>query len=464
MVRLATNGKRSLEDFLSERRSALEFVLGERSFEELRDSRRLTQVLANLKQAFGGFVDLGIIEENGVQVSYAGPYELQGRDYREHNWFHEVSIRGYHVSDVFMGYRSIPHFVIAVRQTLESGECRYGDVLESVPLSAQFYGSSAELVEIVDESGTPLILTTAEIERSPFTIVLLSPQSAIYAGLLTLRRDLLLLLSISVLLILGVVIWGSHHMVNRRRESDLKRAAAYHQMEYTNKMAALGRLSAGVAHEINNPLSIITEKAGLLNDLLMLKEELPPRQKLIDLGNSVLNSAERCGTITHRLLGFAKHMEVQRETIDLDQLLREVLGFLEKEASYRSISVEFNYSSEEPPTVVSDRGQLQQVFLNIINNAFAAVDDGGRISIELGRTDDGFADVKIGDDGIGIAEEHLQHIFDPFFTTKKSGGTGLGLSITYGIVQKLGGQISVQSKLGEGTTLTVRLPNGQSLK
>jgi two-component system, NtrC family, sensor kinase len=116
----------------------------------------------------------------------------------------------------------------------------------------------------------------------------------------------------------------------------------------------------------------------------------------------------------------------------------------------------------ELPSTVADAGQLQQVFLNIINNAFAVVDDHGRIEIGIRDTGSDAVAVWIADDGVGIAEEHLPHIFDPFFTTKKGAGTGLGLSITYGIVQKLGGDIAVQSKVGEGTRFTVTLPRGST--
>ncbi len=222
-------------------------------------------------------------------------------------------------------------------------------------------------------------------------------------------------------------------------------------------MAAIGRLGAGVAHEINNPLSIINQKAGLIKDYLMLSEELPPKDKLVGLVNSVLKSAERCGGITHRLLGFAKHMEVQWSNIDLDELLKDVLSFLEKEASYRSITIDFNYP-EEPPTIISDRAQLQQVFLNIINNAFAAMDDGGHLEIRIEAVGDDTVAVCVTDDGSGISDDDMTRIFDPFFTTKKGTGTGLGLSITYGIVQKLGGHVSVKSKVGEGTSFTITLP------
>jgi signal transduction histidine kinase len=250
-------------------------------------------------------------------------------------------------------------------------------------------------------------------------------------------------------------------MVNRARQADLQRAAAYHKMEYSNKMAALGRLSAGVAHEINNPVSIINEKAGLLKDLLLMSQEMPPKERMLELVDSVLRSADRCGGITHRLLGFAKHMEVRTETIELDELLKEVLGFLEKEAAYRNLTVDLDFP-EEAPTIVSDRGQLQQVFLNIINNAFAAVDDGGRIEIGIRAMERERVAVWVQDTGVGIPEEHLNRIFDPFFTTKKGGGTGLGLSITYGIVQKLGGDITVKSRPGEGARFTIILPKGKA--
>jgi two-component system NtrC family sensor kinase len=515
MLRFAAAGKQSIESYLSERLSALAMVARETPLKELRDTERLASLLASLNQTFGGVTELALIDEEGTQVAYAGPADSQAVSHADDPWFQEVSARGAYVSEVFLGYRDLPYIIVAIQHNEPGGEryvlratvdtdafhwlvrartarrpeldpvCRrchslgvqpfsdafivnregvlqsssrlYGNVLESTPLPALPYSSQAELVDLVDEQGEPLIVSYAPIDRSPFTLVVLSPRVALHAGWLPLRRDLLVFPAISVALILAVVVWGSIYVVNRVREADAKRAALYHKMEYTNKMAAIGRLGAGVAHEINNPLSIITQNAGLLKDLITLPEELPSREKLTHLVNAVLNAAERCGGITHRLLGFARHMEVQWETIDLDVLLREVLEFLGKEASYRDVQVEFKHP-EAPPPIVSDRGQLQQVFLNIINNAFAAVEDGGRIEIGIEQVGDDAVTVTIADNGVGIPEEHLRHIFDPFFTTKKGAGTGLGLSITYGIVQKLGGQISVESKVGEGTCLRVTLP------
>ena len=501
MARFASNGKLALEGFFEERTAALRFVSRSRSHEELTDHGLLAETLEDMKASFGGFSDLGVIEADGTQLSYAGPYELEGRNYRDAPWFQEVLRRGIYVSEVFLGYRDSPHFVIAtyrevgrdegfvLRATidteyvnrlvgsllaqpggdvflvnqegiLQTPSRSHGEVLTPARIPALPYSTQTELLEIQEPELGPRLAAYTQISGSPFVLAMVSPEGTVSPGWSGLRRNLLLFLGISIVLILAVVIWGSNWMVSRAREADMARAAAFHRMEYENKMAALGRLSAGVAHEINNPVAIISEKAGLLKDLLLMSEPLPPKEKMLDLLDSVVRSAERCGGITHRLLGFAKHMQVQTETIELDQLLVEVLGFLEKEASYREIKIELDFP-EEAPEIVSDRGQLQQVFLNVINNAFAAVDDGGRIQIGIIEGEPGTISVWIQDNGVGIPEENLSHIFDPFFTTKKGAGTGLGLSITYGIVQKLGGDVSVQSQVGVGTRFILTFPIGK---
>jgi two-component system NtrC family sensor kinase len=150
-------------------------------------------------------------------------------------------------------------------------------------------------------------------------------------------------------------------------------------------------------------------------------------------------------------------MDVTIESIDLNDVLREVLSFLEKEALHRNLVLTLELE-EVLPSILSDRGQLQQVFLNILNNAFDAVKDGGQVAIKSRECDPDHVEVSISDNGVGMSEETLRHVFEPFFSTKKGYGTGLGLSITYGIVKKLGGEIKVESKLGEGTLFRVILP------
>ncbi len=498
IYRQTSNMKRSLAFLLEERRFALNFLVRERSFQELTDQKKLGETLKHLTQTFGGFVDLGLIDSKGHQISYAGPYDLMGKNYAEQDWFHELVLRGALVSDMFKGYRNFPHFVIAVkcddhsesffvlRATVDMDILHqriralslppssdaflinrdgvfqtpsrfYGNVMEQCPFEIPPLSESTEIIEDAFLDDHPYILAYSYIQQSPFIFIAISDPSELQKNWFALRRELLVFLIISIIIILTLIIATSTYLVSRIRDADQKRNHLFHEMEYTNKMASIGRLASGVAHEINNPLAIIYEKTGLLKDLLSMDNDFPHKDRIIRFADSITSSVERCRTITHRMLGFAKHMDIQMESVDLTLLIQEVLGFLEKEAHYRKVTISIK-TSDDCPMIQSDRGQLQQVFLNIINNAFAAVVDGGRIDIELKSVDQSNVSITIIDNGSGIPKEYLTHIFEPFFTTKKNYGTGLGLSITYGIVAKLGGRITVDSIVGEGTTFTVTLP------
>jgi len=498
LVRLTSGTKRSMEFFLTEHKSALNFIVHGNSIEELTDQKKLASILKNLKGSFGGFVDLGLIDSTGKQVSYVGPYELLGKNYRDQDWFNEVNIRGVYVSDVFMGYRNLPHFVIAVkyerpddrfyalRATIDSealnrqvyalglsptsdafvmsrkGKLQtpsrfHGDVLKDAPISVPPFSDSPEVLEDFSINGKPYILGYAHIDNSPFIFVILKKPETLIGSWFTLRSKRLGFIAASVIVVIILIMATSAYLVSRIRERDMRQARILHNIQYTSKMASVGRLAAGVAHEVNNPLAIINEKAGLAKDLIVLEEDFPQKEKFISLLDSIHRSVERCSDITHRLLGFAKRLDVQTEKISLENLIKEVLGFLEREATYRNISMNVN-TSDGVTRIESDRGQLQQVFLNIINNAIEELDEGGVIDISIQTKGMGWVGVTVADDGSGIPEETLKHIFEPFFTTKKEYGTGLGLSITYGIVEKLGGHIDVKSKVGSGTSFTVTLP------
>jgi len=221
-------------------------------------------------------------------------------------------------------------------------------------------------------------------------------------------------------------------------------------------MATLGRLAAGVAHEINNPLAIISEKAGLLADIATHDPDFPKPQKILAIVDSIATSVERCSRVTRRLLGFGRRMDVQKEQIDIASLIEDVLGFQRTEASHRNIDVTVDAPAVH--TIESDRGQLQQVFLNLVSNAYSAVADGGQINIAIHQPNSNEVAVTISDNGSGIAKADLEHIFEPFFSTKGEAGTGLGLSITHDIVERLGGVIEVSSERGKGTSFMVNLP------
>ncbi len=496
--RILSNTKRSLEFAVEERRNALSLVLSENAYQELIADAALSTTLQNLQNAFGGFVDLGLISSNGNQETYVGPYDLGEKNYQGQDWFHEVLLRGVYVSDVFMGYRNFPHFVIAFRAQkgdgdfyilratldmelidsrmydleldretdafiinqygiLQTASAFYGDALEQADIDLPLQTRNAEVVEEYQQNGDSVILGHADIQGSPFKLVVTKRLTSPFGTWLSQDTSMFWFLGASIASIIAVVLWSSNRMVGQLREADIHRAKALHDLEYTNKLATIGRMAASVAHEINNPLAIINEDAGLMKDMVTFSEDYPHREKTLKLIHSIHKSVDRCSNVTHRLLGFARRMEVRKESIALDQLLEEVVGFQKTETVHRNIHVEYHFPDVIPP-VESDRGKLQQVFLNIFSNALAAVDDGGRIEIRLIHIDSNHVAVVIIDNGTGISEEVLKNIFEPFYSTKGEFGTGLGLSITRDIVAKLGGRIDAQSKLGRGTSFIVTLP------
>jgi signal transduction histidine kinase len=494
-----TSVAQNLEFFLEERSAALRFIVGSNSFADLEDHVRLQEIFHNLTRAFGGFIDLGLIDADGNQQSYVGPYSLLGKNYSGQDWFHEVRLRGVHVSDVFLGHRGFPHFVIAVRHglpdgswyvlraTIDSEELAsliraagripgsdaflvnrsgllqtpsrgFGDVLEALPFPLPEHSSVVEVEELEIEDSDTLLVGYSYLDHTPFVFLLVNHPEAMMERWRRTQRELVIFAGVSVLLILAVVWSSATHLVHQIKEADRKQAAVLHKAEYTQRMATLGRLAAGVAHEINNPLAIIGEKSGLIGDIMHSGTDSPHREKILQLVHSIDNSVDRASRVTHRLLGFARHIDVEHELISLQELIREVLAFLDKEARHRDVALRVEAESDLP-MIESDRGQLQQVFLNIINNALSAVeDDVGRIDIDLRRVSDTRVAVTITDNGSGIERENIERIFEPFFTTKKGHGTGLGLSITYGIVKKLGGEISVDSEEGSWTRFRVELP------
>ncbi|CAK8712062.1 histidine kinase [Candidatus Electrothrix laxa] len=260
-----------------------------------------------------------------------------------------------------------------------------------------------------------------------------------------------------------VVFQLSEAITGHLREAGLKREQFLARAEQPNKLASIGRLAAGVAHEINNPLAIINQQAGLIQDIQEMSPGFPHKDMVEESLAGIQNSVQRCKVITHRLLGFAHQTKVKMEEVDINALLYEAIDFLAEEASYNRIGIEF-ILDEDIRRPWSDHGELLQIFLNIIGNAIdalAEVEDGGsgRITLSSKQVDSKNLRICITDNGPGMTTEVQQHIFDPFFTTKETGrGTGLGLSIVYGLIRKLGGTVNVVSEVGKGTEFEIDLP------
>jgi two-component system NtrC family sensor kinase len=249
--------------------------------------------------------------------------------------------------------------------------------------------------------------------------------------------------------------------VIRKRDEEAERLNE--QLLQAGKLASIGELSAGVAHEINNPLAIIlTERQLLLDAGKHMSMSSPEFQEQYeDSMNQIDLQVQRCKRITQNLLRFSRRTESIIETVDLNAFIQEVVELMDREA--RSSGVKF-FTDLDPKLLplLSDPSQLQQVFLNLITNAIDAHDGKPYGSVRITTLADPThqqVQVTVADTGSGIRSEHLNRIFDPFFTTKSVGkGTGLGLSICYSIIKRLGGNIAVQSERGKGTQFSIELP------
>lgn len=501
---LAQNRKSSIELFFDERISQLNTIAQTHSFERLKEESFLTKVFNVMQSRSKSFIDLGVIDSDGNHLAYVGPYseKLKSVNYAHEDWFQAVQSTGVYVSDVFLGFRKVPHFIIAVtsvennrvwilRATINSaiideivsgaqigkrGDAfiinrknilqttpRFaGNLLES-PNSPDFSSSRGTTIELMSFKGEESLYGAIPISNPQWVLVIREDPQEEMALLSGAYYTEALILGFGVILVILGTVFTTRLMTRRLIEAQKDKAKSEDLMIQSSKMAALGKMAAGIAHEINNPLQIIGDQAGWMKDLLE-SEDIKKSENFEEFDqciNKIERQVNRSREITHRLLRFGRRMETTQEMVDINHLLAETITFLENEAHFRDIQIQTEYD-ELLPKVSTDPNQLQQVFLNIIDNAIDAVGQSGQLRI---RTSTDLKDpkelvVQISDNGPGISKEALSKIFDPFFTTKRADeGTGLGLSISYGIVEKLGGHIEVESVEGKGTTFYVRIPN-----
>ncbi|MBC7105857.1 MAG: hypothetical protein H5T97_07945 [Firmicutes bacterium] len=223
------------------------------------------------------------------------------------------------------------------------------------------------------------------------------------------------------------------------------------EVERAEKLASIGRMAAGIIHEIRNPLTSIR---GFVQ---LVAEKRPPQDPEREYLDIVLEELDRVGDYITHFLQLAKPEQRRRTEVNLVELLRGIMVLVESQGLLRDIQVVQEYQSGLPP-VIADPGQIRQVLLNLIQNAFQAMPHGGRLTVRAYlAAEDGMVAVDVEDTGVGIPEEHLSRLGEFFFTTKED-GTGLGLALSYRIVREHGGTIEVRSRVGEGSKFTVRLP------
>jgi two-component system NtrC family sensor kinase len=244
--------------------------------------------------------------------------------------------------------------------------------------------------------------------------------------------------------------WGKTLEVKvSERTEEIKKI--HSQLFRSEKLASMGKLAAGIAHEINNPLT------GILTNSSLLLEDLSPDDPRYEDVEVIVKETIRCREIVKRLLDFAKQTKPMKQITNVNNLIDNIILLVRNQATFRNIEIIKN-SDDTVPEIMADTDQIQQVFINLILNAADAMPKGGTLTINSKLVNNGeFLSIQFTDTGQGIPEPMRGKIFDPFFTTKEQ-GTGLGLSISYGIIEQHGGTINVESKVGEGSTFIIQLP------
>jgi two-component system NtrC family sensor kinase len=506
---LVDKHKDDIDIFLKERLTDIRIMARSFGYESLSDESFLQERLATHQQEYGPyFVDLGVINSQGRQVAYAGPFKLGKAQYSDAKWFREVLRNEYVISDVFLGLRGLPHFIVAVRNTKNNetwilratidfvafntlvenihlgqtgfafilnreGKLQTGpitkpslNIIANKTIYSEFLDSSTfdpnEISVVVkpDSSNHNSIYVTSRLKNEDWLLVYQQRVADAFADLDNTFKRTTVIMLLGPLAVVIMAFTLSRMIVKRIAISDEEKQLMNKKVVEAGRLASVGELAAGVAHEINNPVAIMVEEAGWLGDLLededgCKDENISEFKRAIE---QIKTQGKRCKEITQKLLSFARKTDDSAQDVEINELLEELVALSAQRAKYSLVEITTNFQKNLPHLKLS-LSELQQVFLNLINNALDAMEgEGGKLNLTT-RQNENYIVVEVCDTGEGIPEANLNRIFDPFFTTKPVGkGSGLGLSICYGIVEKMGGKIEVKSSVGAGTTFYVFIP------
>ncbi len=260
--------------------------------------------------------------------------------------------------------------------------------------------------------------------------------------------------------------WELKRLEAARERDKIFRRRLEKRMIHTQRLASLGTMSTGIAHEINNPLAIIKESAGFMRMVLEEPGETPDKEMLFKGLEKIEKSVDRARRITHQLLGYVRKHGRDLTPVDIRQLTEDTVVLIKQKTQTKNVSVEWDPEPEHQMLMHTDPFQVRQVLINLLENAVDAVDTNGKIRLSLHRNDQSVC-MEIRDNGSGITPENMEKIFDPFFTTKPNvseneSGTGLGLFVVHKIMSGLSGSIRVDSQPGQGATFTFCLPEWHS--
>jgi two-component system NtrC family sensor kinase len=405
--------------------------------------------------------------------------------------------RDYCISDIYLGFRNKPHFTIAVRQMIdgqsyamrstldpdkfymflrtishdkgvESALINNAGIYQVVdPSQGELFGLSDFIppeptlsgVQEIKKNGDSILVAYSWLRETAWALIVREPLRIAHAQMYRAQRVLTAGTALIILIVAAAIWLTTNTLLNKAQENAEKREELQQQLLHVSKLASVGELATGVAHEINNPLAIILASSGVIRDMLNPEFAMDggPENIIKELEN-IEAAIFRARGITHQLLDYGRKNTPQPVACNLNQIVDDVIhGFIEREFEIANIKVNRDYDPQLPEVMV-DPDQIRQVFLNLINNAGDAISGSGTITISTSR-DKKYIRIAVTDSGKGMRYDQIQKIFDPFYTTKQAGkGTGLGLSVSLSIVKSLGGSIDVQSMPGAGSTFTVLLP------
>jgi len=500
--------KQNIDSFLIQRLSNIKYLAESSSFDELTDVKFLGSKLAALQKEYGTvFTDLGMVDEQGIQIAYAGPYKLEGAHYANAPWFKNAIASQHYISNVFKGLREHPHFIVTVkkmhngnirilRATVDFrsfntlvGNLRIGKTGFAYILSrkgdfqtnptfdfkpceecytyfleqAEKTRSDVHISERIDVSGIKNIYGAALLKGGDWILIYKQEAADAFSELRKMFYVAFLIFILGGLSIIAMAVLLTKKMVFQIETSDTQKEKLSQQVIETGKLASVGELAAGIAHEINNPVAIMVEEAGWIEDLLE-EEEFGESENLDEFKRALkqINSqGERCKEITHKLLSFARKTDSTLKDVQINDQVAEIVELSSQMAKHNKVVI-LTELQENLPFITISPSEMQQVLLNLINNSLDAMAKNGgtiKIATKLSRLEKDHIVITIEDDGPGIPESNLSRIFDPFFTTKPVGkGTGLGLSICYGIIEKMGGKIDASSTVDVGTKFRIWIP------
>jgi two-component system NtrC family sensor kinase len=494
----------TVDSFINDRLSDIRVIAREHPIERLRQPEFLRRVLNLMREEYhGAFVDLGLVNAEGIQVAYAGPFNLQMADYSAATWFQDAMASESVISDVFAGLRGSPHFIVATQRKIDDEvfvvkatidfeafnalveNLRIGGTgfafiinlegdfqtsphfevaLNNSPwvdlLAGRLRSDRISVLEGEDVLGRAAIFTIAPLKQGQWFLCYQQETSDAFAELRRVKEFSAVVLIIVSLAAIFAGYLISRNLAQRLADAYRDRSVMAHQVIESGRLASIGELAAGIAHEINNPVAIMVQEAGWIDDLLGEGDPCSGEnlEEITRAVGQIRTQGDRCKEITYKLLSFARKTDPTVREVELNEVVAEVIGLTSQKTRYANVHIETELSPDLP-TIQASPSELQQVLLNRVNNAIDAIErPGGTVTVATGAAGNEVV-LEVRDTGKGIPEANLGRIFDPFFTTKPVGqGTGLGLPICYGIVEKMGGRITVESEIEKGTTFTVFIP------